>query len=393
MATFTLDELVTPITAAEFKASHYDALATVGVETATWKPGSPLRTIINVVSICLAALSVLVSNIARSGFLGLASGLWARAHARDVYKVEQLDAQYAQGYALVSNTGGGVYSFDPEDFEVENRITGAVYRNTAPITIDAGASELPVLVRAVEVGAASSALVGETTKVRAALPAAVTVTNAVTFIGIDAESEELLKVRAGEKLGSLSPNGPPDAYAFAARGATRADGSNVGVQRVRTRAIPGGIEVICATANGAVPGDAFDPSTDLGLVSLAVRRNALPQAVGCVVRSATPKAVPVTANVWVRASDLSEADSRAAIESELRAFFSSPVTCPIGGADGAVFASDLSATILRARTAAGASIQAFRAVITPNADVPISLAEVPTLGTVSLRLNIGAAHA
>jgi hypothetical protein len=112
-----------------------------------------------------------------------------------------------------------------------------------------------------------------------------------------------------------------------------------------------------------------------------------------VVRSATPKAVPVTANVWVRASALSETDIRAAIIGELRAFFSSPVTCPIGGADGAVFASDLSATILRARTSAGASIQAFRAVITPNVDIPISLAEVPTLGAVSLRLNIVAAHA
>jgi hypothetical protein len=108
MATFSIDELITPLETEEIKTSVYSALATVGVTTTTWKPGAVVRTIIAIVAVILHALSVLVSNIARSGFLALASGTWLALKARYDYAVEKQEAEFASGTVLVSNASGGV---------------------------------------------------------------------------------------------------------------------------------------------------------------------------------------------------------------------------------------------------------------------------------------------
>jgi hypothetical protein len=389
--TFTLDELVTPITAEEFKTSIYTVLGTVGVTTTTWKPGAVTRTIIAVVCVCLAAFSSLVANIARSGFLTLAKGLWAKLHARYVYGVEPDEATFAIGTVLISNASGNVYGLDPDELEVSSSITGKSYRNTEAVTINALASGVAVVFRAVEAGAASSALVGEIDNVVSSF-IGLTCTNPGTLIGRDDESEELLKIRCAEKLGSFSPNGPSDAYAVAARGAKRVDGTRIGVTRIRTVPVVGSrIHAYVASASGALTGTVGDLSSDLGAVDEAIQTQAVPLGVTADVFTASDKVINITATVWVyNTTGLTELQIKTAIEDSLRSYFADPITAPIGGnvvpgQPGFMYAEDISAAILRAQ-AGGASIRAFRAAVTPSAAIPIEPFEVPKLGAIDLTI-------
>lgn len=391
MANFTIDELITPITAADFQQSHYDALATVGTTTTTWKPGSVVRTIIAVVCVCLGALSTLVSNIARSGFLALSNGLWARLHARYTYSVEADDANFAAGLVLVSNALGGVYDYAPDELEVSSSLTNKSYRNTAAAHIGAGALNVSIPFQAVEAGSASSALVGEIDNIVTSAPG-LSCSNPGVLVGRDDESDDLLKIRCSEKLGAFSPNGPPDAYAVAARGATRANGTNLGINRIKTQPTGRcGINVYAATPSGGIVGTVGDLSTDLGALDEAVQTQAAPLGITANVFGATDKLIDVTASVWCyNTTGLTEAQIKAAITAALEQYMSSPLTAPIGGnsagSHGYIFAEDISAAIMRA-TASGVPIRAFRAVVTPAAATPIAVSEVPKLGTVTLTVT------
>ena len=119
----TLDELTTPVTVDEWKTSIYSVMGRVGVDTTSWKPGAVVRTIVTAVSIMLAALSVLIAAIAAGGFLELATGMWLTLLARYQYGVERQEATRATGQVTITNSGGGIYDFDPEDLVVLHATT------------------------------------------------------------------------------------------------------------------------------------------------------------------------------------------------------------------------------------------------------------------------------
>jgi baseplate J-like protein len=392
MATFTLEELIEPLTTEELQASFYTALATTGVTTTTWKPGAVVRTIIAIVCIVLSALSSLVANLARSGFVTLARGLWLKLHAFYTYNVVAQEATFAAGIVYVTNPTGGVYDYDPDELEFKSSITQKTYRNTAVVHIGAVTTDTPVAIQAVEAGAASSALIGEVDTIATAMAVGATCHNTAVLVGLDEEGEELLKVRCAEKLGSFSPNGPADAYAVAARGAVRSNGVAIGVNRIRTVPTPFcGIDVYVAVPAGAVTGTVGDLNSDLGLIDEAIQTQAVPLTVTARVYTAVEKVIDVAATVWVyNTTGLTEVQIKAAITAELESYFADPLTAPIGGnivpgASGFIYAEDLSAAILRAK-ASGASIRAFRAIVTPSASIPIDAAEVPVLGAVTLTI-------
>jgi hypothetical protein len=381
MATFSIDDLVTPLETEEIKTSIYTALETTGVATTLWKPGAVVRTIIAIVSIVLHALSVLVSNIAKSGFLGLASGVWLALKALYDYNEEKQYATFAAGVVYLSNSSGGVYTLDPDELEVASSITGKSYRNTATVTLGALAASVPVDVQAVEAGSASSALAGEIDRVVTPL-AGVTVTNTATLVGLDDETDAQLQARCSAKLGSFSPNGPADAYDYVAKSAVRANGSRVGVTRVRTRPDGlGGIDVYCATATGALT-----PS-DLAVVDEAIQTQAAPLGITARVHSATEAPQNITYSVWCyNTTGLREDQIRDAIRDALIAYIAAQNVGgnEIEGAAGKIYRDDIQAEISRARTSDGAALRIFRTIVhSPAADVPLGVFEVPTVGTIT----------
>lgn len=378
----TLDQLTTPMTPDEVKASIYAVLATVGTNTTSWKPGAVARTIIAGVSIVLAAFSTLMALIAKSGFLELAEGEWLTLVARHVFGVEREEETFAAGPCTISNSGGGVFDFDPGDLIVRNSSTDKTYYNTASIHLGSGQTGLTIAVQAFEAGSASSSNPTDIDEV-VTNAIGVTVTNATAIVGLDAELDPVLRLRCLEKRSSLSPNGPRDAYAFFARGAKRADGSSIGVTRVRVTksSSTGQVTVTVATATGGVTGDVDDPDTDLGAIDEAIQLNVVPDAVTATVQSATALVIPVTYEVWIYSTaSMTTQQVKDAIAAKLTSFMT---TQPIAGniiapATGKVFLDAI-------RTAIGATRpEIFHVAVTvPGGDTDVAATEVPVLGTVT----------
>lgn len=375
MALVPLEELTRPLTRDEVEAKIYEVLALIGVSTTSWKPGAVVRTMIAACSILLAAFSTLTANIARSGFLELAEGKWLALVAYHVYGVEKRYATLAAGQVTLTNEGGGTYALDADELTLINVITGKTYRNTASFTLDA-LSTLTIDVYAVEYGSASTAIAGTITIIQSPSMPAVTVANALAVVGLDEERDPSLRARCAEKLGALSPNGPWDAYSYAARNALRDDGSPVAVTRVRTSKDGYGIvTTYVATATGAVTGP------DLLAVDEAIQMRAAPLAVTAFVLSATPVTIAVSYRVWLyNTSGLSEAQITSAISARLALFMSGQ---PIGGnvlgaGLGAVFHDAL-------RTVIGSTLpQIFHVeLVTPAGDTSLAISAVPVLGTVT----------
>lgn len=384
----TLDELTTPLTVDEVKASIYDVLSTLGVSTTNWKPGAVVRTIIAAVAIVLAALSQLCALIARAGFLDTSTGNWLTLVAQYVYGVARIEASFAEGEVLLSNSSGGVYTLGVGDLVVASSLTGKLYVNTVGVTVGALATNVSVVVQAQEAGADSTAFIGEIDTVVSALTG-VTVTNPAVLVAFDEEEDEALRQRCRDKLGALSPNGPPDAYRYVATTATRLDGSAIGVNRVRSKPDGvGGLDVYLATAAGAVTGTIGNTATDLGRVDDLLQTLATPLCVTLRTHSGTPSTVNVTCSVWMYNSvELTDAAVTDAINRALSDWFAAR---PIGGdfpsgPPGYVYRSALIAAISGAVTLTGVKLPIFRVdLAAPAADVAMGFSDIPTLGTVSI---------
>jgi phage-related baseplate assembly protein len=377
---FTLDDLTTPLTRAQVQASIYEALGTLGVSTTSWKPGAVVRTMITAVSIILAASSSLTAAIAKSGFLDLAEGDWLTLVARHVYNVERITATFATGEVTLVNAGGGVYVLAVGDLVVSNPTTGKTYRNAMAVTVNAMAT-VSVAIIAVESGSGSSSDALAISEIETTL-LGVTCSNAASLAGLDEEADAALRTRCSEKLGSLSPNGPWDAYSYAARNAVRADGSNVGVTRVRiTKDGYGNVYVYVASASGAITGTVGDTTTDLGLVDDAIQTLAAPLGVTAIVASATAYSIAVTYQAWMyNTSGLTSAQVQTLISARLLTFMSSQ---PIGGNvidpdPGKIYVDAI-------KTAIGATrSEIFHVTVTlPAADVDLTISQVPVLGAVT----------
>src|SRR5262249_16618862 len=143
------------------------------------------------------------------------------------------EGSFATGSITASNSTGFSYSGGAGDLVVLDSVTQKTYRNTAPFSIGSMATGVVIPIQAVELGTGSNAAAGDIDTLVTVL-AGVTITNPAALVGADPEDDVALALRCKEKTGTLSPNGPRDAYAYFARSATRADGSAIGVTRVAT---------------------------------------------------------------------------------------------------------------------------------------------------------------
>jgi len=377
----TLEQLTTPLTRAEALESIYSTLSALGVNTTRWKPGSAVRTTITAVSIVLAAFSKLQADIAKSGFLELSVGPWLTLVAWHLYKVERGLATFATGEITLTNSGGGVYAFDPGDLIFSDPSTGKAFRNTEAFSLRAFATAT-TSIRATDEGRAGGAAAGAITSLTTPPLTGVTCTNALALFGRDEEPDPALRSRCSEKLGSLSPLGPGDAYVYAARSATRPDRSSIGVNRARiTKDGSGSVFVCLASDSGAVPGTVGDLSTDLGIADAAIQRFATPEAVTAVVSSVTAVTVAVTYEIWMyNTLGRTRAEVETAVEARLRAFVNAQ---PIGGNVIAPAAGKLFVDAIRA-TIAATFPEIFHVVVTaPTGDTTLTGTEVCALAGVT----------
>jgi len=384
----TLEELTTPLTKDEVSESIFDSLEALGVKTSSWKPGAVARTIIAGVAIVLAAFSTLQALIAKNGFLELSEGDWLTVVARQVYDVERTVGTFAAGVLTLDNSTGSVHTPGIGDVIALNMSTGKTYRNTEAFSI--GAFETGVLVdfEAIEIGSPSTSAANDIDALETVL-LGVTVDNAAAFVGLDAENDEALKARARAKTGTLSPNGPADAYSFLALSATTDDGQPAGVTRVTE--VPdgeGNVIVYVATASGTITGSIGDTTTPLGAVDESIQTKAVPLAVTATTTAAVAKDIPVTYEVWLRATiGLTVPEIDALIDTAILSFMA---TQPIGGSrkvpgGGFVFTDAIKAAIT---AAVGTAVLIDLDLAAPAADVAIAANEAPVTTTITPTINL-----
>lgn len=372
----TIDELTTPMTVDEAKTAIYTAMATKGVKTTSWKTGAVVRTIVACVALVLAAFSRLQALIAAGGFLATAEGQWLTLVAHYVYGVTRSTGSFASGVVTFDNAGGGVYSGAAGDLVVRSGATDKTYRNTAAYSIGALATGVDVAFEAVELGSDSTAPAATIDELVTTL-SGVTCTNVAALVGTDEETDVELRTRCAAKLGTLSPDGPADAYSYVARSTLRADGTPIGVTRVKTTPDGlGGVGVIVATGSGGVTGTEGDPATDLGAIAAAIWEQVEPLAVTATVASATAYPIAVTYELWVRASGgLTAGQIGEEVEAALTAYLAA---VPIGGDGGFVRLSALEAVVGSVRP------DTTRVTLTlPGGDTALLVASAPVAGTVT----------
>lgn len=376
----SLADLTTPVTRQQVEQSTYDVLGVLGVDTTSWKPGAVVRAMITAVALLLSAFSALMAQITAGGFLETAIGAWLTLVAKYVYGVDRVEASFASGFLTLTNSGGGVFADAAYDRTFRNPTTGKTYQNSTSFSLGAGSS-VTIAIVATEAGAASTSLAGTITEIQTTM-LGVTCANAAALVGQDAELDPVLRARCYEKLGALSPNGPWDAYAFAAKNARRANGTSIGVTRVRV-APPdgfGNVTTYVATASGGVSGISGDPSTDLGSIHAAILHQAAPLAVTAHTQSAAPFPISPVYQAWLyNTSGLTEQQIKDAVAAKITAYLS---TQAIGGnlisGVGYVYADAL-------RTVIGSALpQIFHVVLaSPAGDTSLSIDQVPTLGTIT----------
>lgn len=385
----TLEELTRPLTPAEVQAAIFAAIVARGGQPTNWAPGSPSRSIVAGLSIVVSSVTQLTALVAESGFLERARGPWLDLVAQYVYGVTRRNGTFASGTVLVSNSGGGIFTFDPGDLIVLNSTTGKGYRNTAAVTVGSLATNVSVAVQAIEIGSESTALPSEIDALETPLPG-LTVDNLTAIVGTDPEDDAALKVRCSEKIGTLSPNGARDSYNFVARAATLPDGTSAGVTRVSAAAFgDGDVWLYVGSATGPVAGSPDVPTTALGAVNEAIQRQCVPLAVTATVLPAVAYPVNVTYSVTVRdTSGLTNSQIQARIGTALANFFS---VQPIGGIRvppatvGYVRRSQIEAAIDSVIEAIDPddTYLVSRTLTTPAADVELSVADATVLGSVT----------
>lgn len=377
----TLSDMFTPVTKDQALQSMLDIAEQLEfpIEAQAWQSGGVAREILEVIAQKIADLSQVTTAIAAGGLLDFSRGGWLTLLAKSAYGVTRIPSTFGTGSELLTNNSVTTYVISPGDLIFLNSTTGSTYTNTDGGTLTSGGGTLTLAIIANEAGTDSNASAGQIDALVTPL-LDVVVTNPAALSATDEELDEPLKARCREKLAAASPNGAADAYNFFAKSATRqADGSNVGITRVKTSQSAGNVVVYVANATGPVSGTAGDPTTDLGAVNLVIQTSCVPTGITATVVSAAEHDILVEADVWLRpGSSLTTAIVRQLILDRLEGYFDS---VPIGGFDigggGMIFLPAVTGQIFQAHP------DIIEVVITaPLVDEAIAANEVTVLTSI-----------
>ena len=377
---FSLDEILTPADRDSVLTTLLAISASLGAATTSWGEGNPLLTMLTTDAQKSADLTLVAVEIAKGGFGELLpSDDWADLWAQSRFKATRVAATPATGLVNTTNSSASNYVLAIGDLIIAHTATGKTYRNQAAITILAGVGLNDILVAADEPGIASNAAPGTITTVVSSL-VGVGVTNPLAFIGTDKETTPNLVTRARSKLGSFSPNGPKDAYDFAAK-TPELSPTSTPITRTRTvlDVATGTLTTYLATAAGPPTGG------DVAIVQTAFDQFVEPWGANSVAVASTAQVVPVTYQAWVTGSQLTDAQIKTLVQSALIAWFAS---LDIGGYvippdTGAIYPDVLEQVIGQAKATDGTPIGILRVAVTaPTATVTMASNKVAQLGAV-----------
>jgi hypothetical protein len=318
---------------------------TVQLPTTAWQPGGITRTILTIVANVQAAQDGLVSLISQGGFLDFAGGGtvtttntagnsvttyvtpdpsipaqwptpgtpplpgWLDILADSSFNCQRIQPTYAIGPLTIVNASGNTYGpFAPGTFHVQNPATLATYANVAALTIAPSSTTTTNIFDADVAGSSGTSGAGTITGTVTSL-VGVTVTNAVAFVGSNAESNAQLVARCRLKQQALSPNGASGAYKYFALtsaqlipSSAQLAGGTITRALVTPNLATGVVTTTIANANGPVSGVANLAVTGAanngsGLVRLTVPTTGL--TTGMFVTVTGVGGVPAAVGTWL----------------------------------------------------------------------------------------------
>jgi hypothetical protein len=364
-----LESLLVQHTKAEIYETALGLARALGLPVSTWQAGDPTRSLYHLEAQELASLEELVAGYISSGFLDYATGMWLKILAEQVFGVEVSEATYATTTITLTNTGGGLYEVDVNEYTFKNSTTGKTYHNTTSGIIASGpGTTLDLTVVADEAGTDSNAAAGEIDEIISG-PLGVTCTNDEAAVATDEPDEDTIRQQCRDKLGALSPNGPREAYSYVARNSALT--GTTAVTRVRVY-----VTIYLAGSSGGVA------EPDRALVESALATWATPVCITPTVLAATNVSVAVTYQLWIYSTvNKTSAEIEEEVEEALEALFASR---PIGGdiippaVTGSLYRSLIESTIRSLYD------DAFRVTVSaPSGDTALTNGQVATLGTVT----------
>lgn len=321
--TISIADLLTPVTADQQLDTFLSVLETLNIPARSWRAGGVGRTILRVLARTYAGFSSAMVTALGFGFLETAEGGWLVLLAFYVYGVTAIAATFASGKLTLTNTGGGVYTYGPREATFLNPVSKVTYVNTAGFTLNA-VTTLTIDIEATVAGSIGSATPG-TISALVTTMLGVTVSNGLSVIGLDAESDPDLRTRCLDKLASRSVRGPRNAYSWAVKSATLIDGTPVNINRVSVSASSstGQVTVYCASPSGVPSAD------DLTAAATSIESNARPDGVTVTTLAVTEVAYTHGITIWAQTTPgVAASDVQTAAEKAIAAFIAA---YPIGG--------------------------------------------------------------
>ncbi len=366
-------DLIKAQTSDQIKATALSILEALEFPVASWHAGAVVRTVVALLSRIAAPFTDTMALVAKSGWLDYAADDWLDVVSEQVFRVVRVPATFATGTLRLDNSQGGVFPFAIGAFRVYNPTTKKTYRNTTAFTLNALETNKQIPIEAIEIGSASTSAAGTITALETILNG-VTVTNEAVVSGFDKETDPNLRSRCRAKLGSLSPNGPPDAYDYIARSFDLNGGVLIDRTRVVKDSNTGDVVVYLAGPSGAVT------APDVAKVQDAYERLCAPLCIDPTAVSAGAITINIVCTVWIYTyRNMKTTDVQTAIQAALLEWVK---TIGIGGdvipaGTGAVFYDAIEGEIRKAVPIITVS------VTTPAADFAVLGSQVVQLGTVT----------
>lgn len=395
MPTVTLNDLVTPISPTEATATILSVAQALGLQTTAWQPLGMARTILATQGQISSDYSKIVNFIAQGGYVSYAAQMvdttgnpittWMTLVAKNMFNVDRIDATFATGPVPIINGSGTTYTFAAGQFHLSNTTTGKSFSNASAISITPGTTN-PVM-RADEAGSASSQAAGTVLGMVTPLVGVSVGALVSDMVGSDEENNQALLIRCQAKLGSLSPNGPSQAYYFVATTTQTPSGTFINRVNVTVDTSTGIVQVYLANANGVPSGP------DIAAIDAAIQAQVVPDGITAVVAAASAVSVAATANVWVpTATGLAAPQIQTACGTALGTYFAN---LPIGGIldnNSGIFVvpiNEIEATIYNAivKLAPGFSSRITVVSVLPTGDTVMSPNQVAVLSTTIINVN------
>lgn len=343
--TVTLDQLLTPMTEAEATDLALSVAASLGFPVTAWQPGNPGLTLCRLIGRVTADLSQAIPKVAAGGLRTLAGAGWLDLVAENQFDEIRAPSVFAQHtVALTTIASAGPYTVQAGQLWLQTA-SGLLFTNLASITLSPG-STVDATFQAESPGAAWNVGLGTITRMLTPLPGVTVVNTELTQSGTDAEADDSLRVKLGQKWSTITPQPPVDAYELWAKKA-----SPQVVQAVVDDDNPYGpytLRVLLSGASGAVgPGVVADV-----VAMLATKKS---RTARVTVESVVSHVVTISGTIAVKGT-MTKTAARALVESTIDLWLRD---LPAGGereegdASGSV---QLDSTIARIGTALGDAI-------------------------------------